>query len=100
MKIVFLESSRSDLRWFKRYYVSVFRDGQENANRRYLATLSTLRKNPMIGHPSEAVYGARELHISRTPFSFLYRVTRNEIEVLRVFDNRSNWDQRIVDDDA
>ena len=99
MKIVFLASSHSDLRWFKRYYVSVFPQGRNKADKRYLAVLSVLRQNPLVGHPSEKVNGAREFHISRTPFSFLYRVTKEHIEIMRVIDGRSNWGERVLENE-
>ncbi len=91
MNIIFLASSRNDLRWFKRYYVSVFSEGRRKTDKQYLATLNVLRENPLVGQPSEAIKGAREFHISRTPFSFLYRVTKDHVEIMRVIDNRSNW---------
>lgn len=99
MKIVFLTSSHSDFRWFKRYYVSVFPQGRTKADKQYLATLGVLRQNPQVGHPSEVINGAREFHISRTPFSFLYRVTKDHIEIMRVIDGRSNWDERVLQDE-
>lgn len=89
MKIIFLATSHNDLRWFKRYYVSVFPQGRKKADQRYLAILNLLRENPMVGHPSETVSDAREFHISRTPFTFLYRVTKDYIEIMRVIDGRS-----------
>ena len=99
MKIVFLASSHNDLRWFKKYYVSVFPMGRKKADERYLATLTILRQNPMAGHTSETVLGAREFHITRTPFSFLYRVTKENVEIMRVIDGRSNWDQHVLQDE-
>ena len=99
MKIVFLASSHNDLRWLKRYYVSVFPQGQTKADKQFLTTLSVLRQNPLVGHPSEMINGAREFLISPTPFSFLYRVTKEHIEIMRVIDGRSNWDERVLQDD-
>jgi plasmid stabilization system protein ParE len=98
MKVIFLASSHDDLRWFKKYYVSVFAMGRTKADERYLTMLKVLPRNPLAGHPSETVSGAREFHISRTPFSFLYRVTEENVEIMRVVDNRSNWDQQILQD--
>ena len=99
MKIVFLASSHNDLRWFKKYYVSVFPMDRTKADKRYLATLTLLRQNPLAGHPSETVNEAREFHIARTPFIFLYRVTKDHIEIMRVVDGRSNWDQQVFQDE-
>ncbi len=91
MKIIYLASASPDLRWFKQYYMRVFPAGRENADKHFLATQTTLKNNPLIGHPSESVAGAREFSIARTPFSFIYRVQEDRIEVLRVIDNRSDW---------
>ena len=96
MKIIFLSSSSDDLRWFKRYYVSVFPQGRKKADKHYLNALSVLRKNPHIGHPSENFPMAREYDVTRTPFSFIYRVKQDHIEIIRVIDNRSNWDQQVL----
>ena len=58
-----------------------------------------ISENPMVGHISESVEDAREFHISHTPFSFLYRVTKEHIEIMRVIDGRSNWDERVLEDE-
>jgi plasmid stabilization system protein ParE len=91
MKLVFLASAVPDLRWFKAYYVSVFPDGRERADRQFLAIQSLLKANPYIGHPSDKIDGAREHHVLRTPFTFLYRVRDDRIEVMRVLDTRADW---------
>lgn len=95
MRIVFLDSSRADLRWFKRYYVTVFPEGRKKADTQYLTTLNILRQNPLIGHPSEKIKTAREYDIVRTPFTFIYRVRGDDIEILRVIDNRSDWSEKV-----
>ncbi len=73
--------------------------GRAKADERYLTTLKVLSQNPLAGHISETVSGAREFHISRTPFSFLYRVREVNVEIMRVVDNRSNWDQQVLEDE-
>lgn len=91
MEIVFLASAKADLRWFKQYYMRVFPDGKKNADQQFHAFLNLLRTNPLIG---EAVHGfvvAREFPIHRTPFTVIYRVGRKQIEILRVFDQRSEF---------
>ena len=89
MNIVFLASTRADLRWFKRYYSRVFPEGRSNADRQFKAFLDLLKANPGIGHPYEAESGVREYSLPRVPFTVLYRVKSDRIEVLRVYDQRS-----------
>lgn len=93
MKLVYLKTAEPDLRWFKHYYVSVFPEGHKKANAQFLATQKVLLQNPRIGEISENAPDVRVYHVVRTPFSFVYRLHGENIEVLRVVDNRSNWQQ-------
>jgi plasmid stabilization system protein ParE len=88
MKIVFLSSARPDLVWFRHYYEKVFPEGAASARGHYLKALAILRDNPEIGHPAETD-GTRALVVSRTPFSFEYRIANGRIEILRVRDGRA-----------
>ena len=49
-----------------------------------------LRGHPAVGRRVEGMPGIRELLIPRTPFSFIYRVVADRIEVLRVWDRRGD----------
>jgi toxin ParE1/3/4 len=91
MKIVFLASTVPDLRWFKTYYSSVFPDGGARADHQFRSLQHLLKTNPNIGHPSEKGDGVREFHVPRTPFTFVYRVRDDRIEILRVLDTRADW---------
>ncbi len=91
MKLVFLASTARDLRWFKSYYVSVFPDGRIRAETQFRSLQELLKANPYIGHPSEKGDEVRELHVPRTPFTFLYRVREDRLEILRVLDTRADW---------
>ena len=88
MRIVFLRSARSDLDWFRDYYSRIFREGGKNAATRYKATKKALAAYPAIGQESDEP-GLRELPIPKTPFSIIYRITDSEIQVLRLWDQRS-----------
>ncbi|MFP4359386.1 MAG: hypothetical protein ACLFTG_01735 [Alphaproteobacteria bacterium] len=46
-----------------------------------------LREHPQAGRPT-TVTGVRRLVIPRTPFSLLYRVTAERIQILEVRDDR------------
>ena len=89
MRVVYLATTEGDLRWFKRYYTQVFPEGRKNADAHFLLTQKLLRDNPLIGQVIESVPGAREYQVPRTPFSFVYRVRQDRVEVLRVLDKRA-----------
>jgi plasmid stabilization system protein ParE len=99
MNVIYLTQALRDMNWVRKYYNEVFPAGRSNARSQLRKTETLISENPFVGHFSETVTGAREFHISRTPFSFLYRVTKENIEVMRVIDNRSNWDQQILPSD-
>jgi len=94
MKIVFLSSALPDLRWFKLYYTRNFPAGRENANRQFQTLLELLRNNPQIGRSYEGEKGVRRYPVPRTPFTILYRARSEQIEILRVYDQRSNFSNK------
>lgn len=87
MKIVYLKSARDDLVWMRRYYESVFPDGQQKAQKQFYLVQMTLMENPFIGHETHKK-SIREFPISKTPFSFIYRVCHDRLEILRIWDER------------
>lgn len=91
MKIVFLPSSKADLRWFKQYYINVFPEGRRNADQQYQALLRILKATPMAGRPAHGFASAREFPMQRTPFTVIYRVEADRIDILRVLDQRSAY---------
>jgi plasmid stabilization system protein ParE len=91
MRLVYLASAKPGLRWFHRYYTGVFPKGKASADRRFLGVQTLLKSNPRAGHQSEFVPGAREFPVPQTPFSFVYQIKEDRIEVLRVANNRSDW---------
>ena len=88
MKIVFLEDAAQDIRWLRFYYQSVFPEGVSKARANLKAIQKTLAANPFAGQPSETRKDVRELSIPRTPFLLIYRVTPDQIEILRLWDTR------------
>jgi toxin ParE1/3/4 len=89
VRLVYLASAEADLRWFKLYYTRTFPEGRKMADAQFLHTQQLLRENPMMGHAIEEIPGVREHHVPRTPFSFVYRLRDDRIEVLRVQDKRA-----------
>jgi plasmid stabilization system protein ParE len=92
MKVVFLENTVQDLKWFRHYYRAVFSEGADKAGAHFKAAIATLEANPYVGKPSEPTHDVRELSIPRTPFMIIYRVTPLQIEVLRLWDTRQGGD--------
>ena len=90
MKLVFLTSTRSDLLWMRTYYAHIFPHGAKRAADQYRRTSTVIRDNPLVGRPVEEMEGVREFSIPRTPFSFIYRIVGDRIEVLRVWDQRGD----------
>ncbi len=91
MRLVYLASAKPGLRRFHRYYTEVFPEGKAHADRRFLAVQTLLKSNPRAGHESEIVPGAREFPVPQTPFTYVYQIRDDRIEIMLVADNRSNW---------
>ena len=88
MRIVFRASAVADLKWFRRYYRAVFREGEKNARHHYRQAYRLLLDHPLAGRSLGPETPVRELTIARTPFSLVYYVTGGEIMVIRVLDGR------------
>lgn len=91
MKIIYLREALKDMQWVRHYYRNIFPAGQGNARESLRTAERTIFEHPFIGAPCEEIETAREYRISRTPFSFVYQVLDDRIEILRVIDNRSDW---------
>jgi plasmid stabilization system protein ParE len=87
MRVVYLDSALSDIQWSRHYYSSVFPEGRRNSGARIRKAVASLQANPYLGHPTDEA-DVLEFVIARTPFSTLYRVRNNTLEVLRLWDNR------------
>ncbi len=89
MKVVFLPSATPDLRWFTRYYRSVFPQGRFAARKHMANAVTLLSENPAAGRPLPET-DQRELVILRTPFVLVYRIGASDIEILRLRDARAD----------
>ena len=87
MEIVYLESARDDLLWFRRYYEEIFPTGIHNAQNQFRAVEKLLIEHPLIGHETHRA-DVLEFSIPKIPFSVIYRVQPDRIEVLRIWDER------------
>ena len=88
MKVVYLTTALPDLAWFRTYYEDVFLEGERHALLQRRAVERLLRDNPFLGRVVQEDTGARAFAIARTPFSLVYRVKGDRIEVLRIWDGR------------
>jgi len=88
-ELVYLETSKADLAWYRLYYRSIFPEGRQQAAKQYLRAVSNLLDNPRIGHPIDE-QDAREYSVPRIPFSIVYRLNGERIEIIRVWDQRAD----------
>jgi len=89
MKLVYLDSTKPDLAWYRAYYSSVFPEGSRQAAARYVKAMGNLEGNPYVGRLI-GQDGLRKLAIPKSPFAVIYRVTGAHIEIVRIWDQRAN----------
>lgn len=87
MKVTFLPSAAKDLMWFRGYYTAVFPEGEAKAQQQLINLCQLLEANPYMGQTGK-VEGTRRMNIPKTPFTLIYQVTKEDIEVLRLRDQR------------
>ena len=88
MRIVFLELAQADMGWFRQYYRTVFAEGKRNAKAHLKEAKELLKVYPHVGKPSETA-DLRELQILKTPFALVYRIRGEEIQIVRLWDQRA-----------
>jgi plasmid stabilization system protein ParE len=88
MRIVYLKSAAADLLWLNHYYGSVFPEGKIRAKEQFRKVRAAIASNPCIGVEIDLGESVREFHVPKTPFSYLYRIKKDRIEIMRIFDNR------------
>jgi plasmid stabilization system protein ParE len=89
MKIIFLPTTAPDFEWIADYYLSIFPEGGPKAYQRLDRSLSNLSDNPYLGKAITRT-GYRQYSVPRTPFSLIYRVSGETIEIFHIWDQRSN----------
>ena len=89
MRLVYLPRAVRDIAWMRDYYGRVFPEGRAKARDHLRAAERLLVEHPEIGRPTD-VSQVRELVIARTPFTFIYRLKDDRIEILRVWDDRAD----------
>ena len=71
--------------------MTAFPEGRRNADQQFHAFQRLLLSNPFIGEAVADIPEARAFPIQKTPFTVIYRVKDDRIEVLRVLDQRSGY---------
>jgi plasmid stabilization system protein ParE len=89
MRLSFRTQARLDLRWFTYYYSHRFPEGRKKAEQSLRATIKLVLGNPHSGQSLDGV-NARRLSVTRTPFVLVYTVVGDRIDVIRVWDARSD----------
>ena len=89
MELVYLKSARDDLIWMRHYYEAIFPEGRVKAQNQFRSVEKLLLANPFIGHETHRE-DVREFSIPNTPFSFIYRATNTQLQILRVWDERGD----------
>jgi plasmid stabilization system protein ParE len=90
MQIIYLESSLDDIEWVRFYYRNIFPSGKKEVIRQIKTAEQLLSNYPDIGQSYDDNKNIKELVISRTPFTFIYRIKSEKIEILRLWDQRGN----------
>ena len=88
MKLTYLDSALEDLEWVRTYYERVFPEGAYAAAEHFRETESLLLAHPFSG-PPDGPSGLRKKRVTDTPFNLIYRVSEDEVEIIRVRDSRS-----------
>ncbi|WP_428354285.1 type II toxin-antitoxin system RelE/ParE family toxin [Methyloprofundus sp.] len=96
MYIVYLESSLNDLEWVRFYYKNIFPSGKKQATSHIKASEKLISEHPNIGEVYDSTKNIKELAINKTPFSFIYRVKKDRIEILRLWDQRGDRNNLIM----
>jgi plasmid stabilization system protein ParE len=91
MRVVYLQSTARGLVWFQKYYTTIFPEGGRLAREQLKQAELNLVDNPMIGR-SINEQSLRLVRLARTPFSLVYRVAADRIEIIDVIDHRSDLD--------
>ena len=90
MNLVFLNSATFDLDWIQEYYGNVFPDGAQLAEQKFASAFDLVLEYPNSGYLQSEFKNLRVYKVPKTPFSIVYRVSENAIEILRIIDSRGN----------
>ena len=92
MNVVYLPSSLPDVAWVRKYYTEVFPEGAKHANKQIRKAEALIVLQPGIGRDADASKSAQLYVIPKTPFTFIYRVKGENLEIMRILDERSDFE--------
>lgn len=90
MLIKWMDPSLVDLKKIELYIARDKPQAARQIARKIKLQVSRLQEFPTIGRTGQ-VAGTRELIISATPFLVIYRIQKDEIEVMRVLHTSMRW---------
>ena len=90
MKVEWTHPALADLIEAQSYIAQENPIAAEKVAQRILEANEQLSDNPEIGRPGH-VEGTREWVISQTPYLVVYRIRNDQVEILRVWHARQNW---------
>lgn len=94
MRITYLSLAVLDLAEIRAYIAAHNPDAAQRVGRKLRDTINELKRFPNLGKPGR-VFGTRELNtpkIGKTVYIVIYRVKRDEIQILRVLPGMRNID--------
>ena len=90
MKIFWLEKALIDIEEAYEFIASDNPLAAENEINKVLEAVKQLNENPGMGKAGRVVK-TRELVVAGTPYSVIYRVKGNRLEILRIFHGARQW---------
>ncbi|HEY9643368.1 MAG TPA: type II toxin-antitoxin system RelE/ParE family toxin [Coleofasciculaceae cyanobacterium] len=94
MRITYLSLAVQDLAEIRAYISSQNPDATQRVGRKLRDTINGLEQFPNLGKPGR-VFGTRELNtpkIGKTAYLVVYRVKRDEVQILRVLSGMRDID--------
>ena len=90
MKAKWTHPALADLIEAQSYIARENPQAAEKIAQRIWETSLNLEYNPEIGRPGH-IEGTREWVVGQTPYLVVYRIRDNQVEILRVWHARQNW---------
>lgn len=96
MKLRWTTPAADDLEAAQAYYHDLNPQAAHLLAQRIVKAAKRLRDHPDIGRPGLRE-NTREWVVSRTPYILIYRQAAGAVEILRIWDGRTDWQNRPLD---
>ncbi len=90
MTVILSPSARNDLAGVYEYYAERNYEYTERVARAILLACEGIAQFPLMGKQG-SLEGTRERFMSRSPYRLVYRITGDDIIILRVMHTRQQW---------